>query len=634
MEKEFQFHIKIKSFSRPNYILTIREKDFQLVKEKSKSNDIKTYSLENAIIIDQSKNADLELMIYSPLYRFSIKPLNVEDKKLMLNKLERIVKKLSTKTAFSNAYKQYNKELEKKNEESNQFDKILSKLNAFKILIGEINRKILKLKISIQTKLKKNDSIEFIGIHNDLEIISNEMKKQFKNLYKNVNKYFIVNNDKNIEEDSSSSSSDEKDENNEIKKKEKLKKNNPFYFLSSRLIDYYDPNFEFTERCKLPKDIQCPQNIVKEMITSMTKKQSVPIYFNEPISMCQKQCEKFYYLDLLSKASLIKKNPPLQMCYIAAFIIGEIFLNIGRFLKPFNPIIGETFEYCYNCQKFRYYAEQVKHHPPITAFIGETPDFVYYGDTLGDTSFKFLKGAMELTFKNKIHVYLKKSGKHYVFNRPVVSIKGLVKPPMFNDYSGTTIIQDINDKNLKCELNFIEQSWSSENIGDIEGKVYSNENKVEYIIGGNWQDEIFITDPDGNNKEILLKLNKKNLYLKNNLDQYNLPFYTSNLNYLNDNLKKVLPKNDSRFREDMRLLENREDNGKAQEFKEKYEEKQRKELNNENHKVLFFIEKKDNDTDELYYIPNGEYWEMKKEGTLKNNENKDIFDVSSYDKKI
>ena len=630
MDKEFQFHIKIKSFSRPNYILTIREKDFQLIKEKSKSSDVKTYSLENAIIVDQSKNGDLELMIVSPLYRFNIKPSNIEDKKLMLNKLENIVKKLSTKKALSNEYQLYNKELEKKKEESNQFDKILSKLNAFKILIGEINRKILKLKTSIQEKLKKEKSMEFMGIHNDLEIISTEMKKQFKSLYKSVNKYLIVSNNKNIEEEESSSSEETDENENKIKIKKKLKKNNPFYFLSSQLIDYFDPNFEFIERCKLPKDIQCPQNIVKEMISAMTKNQATPIYFNEPISMCQKQCEKFYYLDLLNKASLIKKNPALQICYIAAFIIGEIFLNIGRFLKPFNPIIGETFEFCYNCQKFRYYAEQVKHHPPITAFIGETPDFVYYGDTANDTSFKFFKGAMELTFKNKIHVYLKNSGNHYVFNRPVVSIKGLMKPPMYNDYSGCTIIQDVNDKNLKCELNFIEQSWTSENIGDFEGKVFSDENKVEYIIGGNWKEEIFITDADGNNKEVLLKLNKKNLYLQNNLEQYNLPFYTSNLNYLNDVLKNVLPKNDSRFREDMRLLENGEDNTKAQEFKEKYEEKQRKELNNENHKILFFIEKKDNENEEFSYIPNGEYWEMKKDGTLKNNENKDIFDVSKY----
>jgi hypothetical protein len=36
------------------------------------------------------------------------------------------------------------------------------------------------------------------------------------------------------------------------------------------------------------------------------------------------------------------------MCYIASFIIGEIFLSLGRCLKPFTPIIGETYEYINN----------------------------------------------------------------------------------------------------------------------------------------------------------------------------------------------------------------------------------------------------------------------------------------------
>ena len=628
MEKYQEFHVKIKSFTRPNYILIIRDKDFQLKREK-KSSKVKTYSLVSAVLLDKSKKSEFDLIISSPLYRIHIKPLNKEDKKIILTSLENIIKKLSEKTAFSIAYHQYNKEMSKNNE-TNQFDKILFKLNTFQILLGEINIKIAKLKTTIQEKLtSSHQSMEFMGIHNDLEIISNEMKNQFAKIIKSINKYLIVSNDKIVSESSSSSSSSEENSDEENPKLKK-KKSNQFYFLSSQLSDYYDPNFDFLERCNLPKNIKCPENIVKEMISAMTKKQSAPIYFNEPISMLQKQCEKFFYLDLLTNAGLELKNKPKQLCYISAFIIGEIFLNLGRFLKPFNPIIGETFEFCYNCKKFRYYSEQVKHHPPITAFIGESPDFTFFGDTLNETSFKFLKGAMELTFKNKIHIYFKKSGSHYVFNRPSITMKGLMKPPMYNDYSGTTIIQDVVNSNIKCELNFIEQSWTNNELGEFEGKVFSDENKVEYLLGGNWQNEIYMTDKDGNNKEVLLSLNKKNNYLSNNLDEYTLPFFTCNLNFLTDDLKKCLPKNDSRFREDMRMLENGEDNVKAQEIKEKYEEKQRKELDNDKHKILFFIEKKDSETEDLYYVPNGEYWEMKNDGKLMNNENSNIFDISKY----
>tara|TARA_B110000285_G_C14948050_1_gene525331 strand:+ start:729 stop:887 length:159 start_codon:yes stop_codon:yes gene_type:complete len=34
--------------------------------------------------------------------------------------------------------------------------------------------------------------------------------------------------------------------------------------------------------------------------------------------------------------------------------------------KPFNPLLGETFEYV--TRKYRFLGEQVSHHPPISAF--------------------------------------------------------------------------------------------------------------------------------------------------------------------------------------------------------------------------------------------------------------------------
>ena len=633
MESQLEFNVKIKSFTWKSYKLIIGETDFQLIKQKSSTKKPLIYSLTNAVVLDKSEKNNFIILISSPLYRFQIKILNKEDKQLILSKLEEIIKINSAKTAFSQDYLKHLHEISN-HEEKNPFESILIKLNTYKILISEINIQLVKFKKVIKEKLSKSLTGDFLSIHNDLNAITLEMKKQFKQIQKSIKKYGIVSNDKIISESETSSSGSSSDDNNGKSTNIIRKKNSKqFYFLNTELLDYYNPNYDFRERVKLPKNIKCPENIIKEMITIFTKKLPSPVYFNEPITMGQKQCEKFFYLDMLTKASKQIKDKPLQMCYICAFIIGEIFLNIGRFLKPFNPILGETYEYYENYHKFRYYAEQVKHKPQITAFIGETPEFAYYGDTLGDTSFKFLKG-MELTFKNKINIFLKNSGSHYVYNRPIVYVKGLMKPPMYNDYSGTTIIEDINDKNIKCELNFIEQSWTSNVLGNFEGKAYSEDNEVKYLIGGNWQEEIYITDPDGNNKQVLLFLNKNSTYLQNSMEKYTLPFYSCNLNYMTEELKNSLPKNDSRFREDLRFMEKGEKFiERAQLYKNAYEEKQRKEIKDEGHQILYFLEKKNEETEELYYVPNGEYWERKKDGQLCNNKYKDIFEVGEYLKK-
>ena len=626
MNKKQEFYVKIKNFTWKSYLLMIRESDFQLKKKKSK--DIVTYSLMNAVVFDESEKSDLKIMVSTSSYRIYIKPLNLDDKKIILSQLEEIVQKLASKTAFSPNYFQYLKHISQA-EEKNPSDILYFKMNTFQILMQEMHTKLSQMKKEIKEKLTGTMKNHFMGIYNDVMSIISEMSKQFDKIIKGVNKYcFAENTDILSDSDTSSDKEKEDNENGDIDRMKSKK--NLIKFTSNELSDYYCSTYNFEKRLKLEKNIKCPENIIKEMMAAFTKKQSSPVYFNEPLSMCQKQCEKFFYLDLLTKASKEDNNKPLQMCYISAFIIGEIFTNLGRFLKPFSPILGETFEYYENNHKFRYYAENVKHNPQITAFIGETPDFSYYGDTSNSTSFKFLKGSLDLTFKNKINIIFKNSKNHYVYNRPIVSVKGVLKPPMYNDYSGTTIIQDVNDSNIKLELNFAEQTWSQTTLGGFEGKAYSGEDQIEYLIGGNWQEEVYITDKDGNNKEVLLSLDKEYAYLKNSLEQYCLPPYSCNLNYLNENLENTLPKNDSRFRLDIRYLEEGEDLKKAQLYKTVYEEKQRNEIKDAGHKIQFFEEKIDIETDESYYIPNGKYWEMKKKDLLKKNENWTIFKVEKY----
>ena len=44
------------------------------------------------------------------------------------------------------------------------------------------------------------------------------------------------------------------------------------------------------------------------MISSMTQNKPAPVYFNEPLSMGQRQCEKFFYSSLLKKVSEESNN--------------------------------------------------------------------------------------------------------------------------------------------------------------------------------------------------------------------------------------------------------------------------------------------------------------------------------------
>ena len=654
-----KYEVKILYPSNTNWedrILLINENDFQIeYKSKMGKTQTKTYLLSYASIIENYKN-DLDkedsIFIGTHLYNMIIKPKNEEDKINILKSFE----KISNNTESLNEIKE-----EKKEDIDISFQKLSEKLH---ILKQDFN----KLLNCFEDKKENND------INKDIDNFKNVLDETIIRCFKYHNLVADMEYNNLILGDDTSIASIEIIENlnnfpklysfknrpNDIgfKKNNQLSNsvmprernasinlinpniNNP---TSKSVLVKDDKNIQSTNiynefqnndyipskrRMALEKPLTFPPNLVKEIVSNFTKsKSAVPVYFNEPLSMLQKQCERFYYLDLLNKANEEPKTE-IRLCYIAAFIIGEIFLNNGRTLKPFNPIIGESYEYFINTYNFRYCAEQVCHKPPVTAFCGENPNFEVYGDTLGNHSFKFFKGCMELTFTNKIHIKLKKTGDHYTYTPPNTLAKGIMNPPMYVDYSGDVLIENLTDKKYKCELKFIAEGWSKDSLGNFEGTVYNGDDVV-YLLGGNWKENIYMTDPDGNNEKQLLVLDQNLEYLNNNSERYILPEFVADLNNLTEELEKSLPLNDCRFKKDQRFLE--EGNiTEAQKYKEKYEEKQRKELNNDEHKILFFNKKYDEESEVNYYEPNGQYWEMKKNNTLKDNVNCNIFDVTNY----
>jgi hypothetical protein len=86
------------------------------------------------------------------------------------------------------------------------------------------------------------------------------------------------------------------------------------------------------------------------------------VFFNEPTSLLQRFCEDFEYHTLLDVANS-RENSLERLQFVAAFAMSNYSSTIGRCSKPFNPLLGETFEFVSIDGGFRYLAEQVSHHP-------------------------------------------------------------------------------------------------------------------------------------------------------------------------------------------------------------------------------------------------------------------------------
>lgn len=59
-------------------------------------------------------------------------------------------------------------------------------------------------------------------------------------------------------------------------------------------------------------------------------------------------------------------------------LLANMLLPLVVFAKPFNPLLGETYEYARPDKGFRFFIEQVSHHPPVGAAWAESTKWDYY----------------------------------------------------------------------------------------------------------------------------------------------------------------------------------------------------------------------------------------------------------------
>lgn len=98
----------------------------------------------------------------------------------------------------------------------------------------------------------------------------------------------------------------------------------------------------------------------------------MPVYINEPLSMLIRGSEMFEYSNLLKRANNTS-DEYIRISYVTSFLFMNLGQNNGRSKKPFNPLLGETFDVFDN--GVRVVCEQVSHHPPVSAFYADCEDF-------------------------------------------------------------------------------------------------------------------------------------------------------------------------------------------------------------------------------------------------------------------
>ncbi|MED6191700.1 Oxysterol-binding protein- protein 1C [Stylosanthes scabra] len=373
-------------------------------------------------------------------------------------------------------------------------------------------------------------------------------------------------------------------------------------------------------RKKLPDPVEKEKGVslwsmIKDNIGKDLTKVCLPVYFNEPLSSLQKCYEEMEYSHLLDQAYEWGRrgNSLMRILCVAAFAVSGYASTDGRVCKPFNPLLGETYEANYPDKGLRFFSEKVSHHPMIVACHCEGTGWKFFGDS--NLKSKFWGRSIQLDPVGILTLEFD-DGEVFQWSKVTTSIYNLILGKLYCDHYGTMRIQ--GNQEYSCKLKFKEQSIIDRNPHQVHGIVQDRNGKTVSTLFGKWDESMHYVNGDYSAKgKAHESLSEARLLWKRSKPpkfptRYNFTRFAITLNELTPGLKEKLPPTDSRLRPDQRYLENGEyEMANSEKLRLEQRQRQARKMQERGWKPRWFA--KDKATGTYRYL--GGYWESREEGT-------------------
>ncbi|XP_046377333.2 oxysterol-binding protein-related protein 1-like [Haliotis rufescens] len=223
-------------------------------------------------------------------------------------------------------------------------------------------------------------------------------------------------------------------------------------------------------------------SILKQCIGKELSKITMPVIFNEPISFIQRISEYMEYSYLLDEASR-QADPVKRMQYVAAFAVSAISSNWERIGKPFNPLLGETYELERPDLGYKLVGEQVSHHPPVSAIHVTSPKYTFHGSI--NPKLKFWGKSVEINPKGTITLELKEHNEVYTWQNVNCCVHNIIVGKLWVEHYGTMEVTNHSTKH-KAVLNFKQGGWFGKDLHKVEGFIYDSSKRKCKAMYGNW----------------------------------------------------------------------------------------------------------------------------------------------------
>ncbi|KAL2045150.1 hypothetical protein N7G274_002231 [Stereocaulon virgatum] len=311
------------------------------------------------------------------------------------------------------------------------------------------------------------------------------------------------------------------------------------------------------------------KNVGKDLSTI-----SMPVSANEPLSLLQRVSESLEYSTLLDEAASQNKSNNEVLIYVTAFAISQLSsarVKERSIRKPFNPMLGETFELVREDRGFRFIAEKVSHRPVRMACQAESEKWTISHSALPTQ--KFWGKSAELITEGKFRITLYPSGDRFSWTPATNFLRNIIAGEKYVEPVGTMLV--VNESTgEKATVTFKAKGMFSGRSEDVCVQTFdSYGDDLPLGLTGKWTSSLQITE-DGN-----VKFNEPPIWEvaglpKDAAKRYGFTTFAASLNEITVLEEGRLPPTDSRLRPDQRAVEDG-DLDTAEAVKGKLEDAQR-----------------------------------------------------------
>ncbi|KAI6222957.1 Oxysterol-binding protein-related protein 3 [Aphelenchoides fujianensis] len=313
------------------------------------------------------------------------------------------------------------------------------------------------------------------------------------------------------------------------------------------------------------------------------------------------------FLDALDE----REDAAERLLAVVGFVLSGAAGVGGRRRKPFNPLLGETFDFVSD-DRWKYHAEQVSHHPPVSACHAEGAGWTWWQTFDGRLQHSLDSTRISAELPTRLRLA---DGSEFAWTKPATVVENARAAAHRRRVRLEGEVGIASNTGVEARLLFAADG------NRVEGAVRrQSDGEVVCRLDGRWDERVDRVNEQGG-RTVLFEAPEPH---EDAARFYGFSEFTFDLNHVHAAHRPFLPPTDSRLRPDQRLLEDGETKRAADEKKRleqasphsvlpfipPFVEEQRDRAHRP-HTPVWFRRSTDEFTGRPFWTSNGRYWTAK-----------------------